>query len=74
MCHRKDICLLEFSDRKMLETELKQISKSLKSPIIQGEHKYFEELRRQLDLYFQGKLKDFDLPLHMIGTEFQKQV
>ena len=70
----KGICLLEFSDRKMLETELKQISKSLKSPIIQGEHKHFEELRRQLDLYFQGRLREFDLPIHMIGTDFQKQV
>lgn len=70
----KGICLLEFSDRKMLETELKQISKTLKAPIIQGEHKHFEELRKQVDLYFQGELKEFNLPIHMVGTDFQKQV
>ena len=29
---------------------------------------------KQLQEYFSGARKDFDLPLHLIGTEFQKQV
>ena len=29
---------------------------------------------KQLKEYFSGERKDFDLPLHLIGTEFQKQV
>jgi O-6-methylguanine DNA methyltransferase len=29
---------------------------------------------RQLKEYFSGKRQDFDLPLHLIGTEFQKLV
>ncbi len=29
---------------------------------------------KQLDMYFLGKLKNFDLPLNPIGTEFQKKV
>ncbi len=37
----RGICLLEFTDRKMLETELKHLTKTLKSPIIQGNNKYF---------------------------------
>ena len=32
------ICMLEFTDRKMLETELKHLSKSLNANIIQGEN------------------------------------
>ena len=68
------ICLLEFSDRKMLETELKHLVTSLKSSIVQGDNKYFKPLTDQLNLYFQGKLQNFDLPLHLIGTSFQKQV
>lgn len=32
------------------------------------------ECIKQLDLYFLGDLKKFDLPLNPIGTEFQKQV
>lgn len=31
----------------------------------------FKEVIRQLDAYFEGKLKDFDLPLVLDGTEFQ---
>ena len=30
--------------------------------------------RQQLDAYFEGDLQYFDLPLHMAGTPFQKQV
>ena len=31
----------------------------------------FKEAIRQLQAYFQGKLKDFDLPLSLQGTQFQ---
>jgi methylated-DNA-[protein]-cysteine S-methyltransferase len=31
----------------------------------------FKEVIRQLQAYFEGKLKDFDLPLALAGTEFQ---
>jgi methylated-DNA-[protein]-cysteine S-methyltransferase len=34
----------------------------------------FPETRRQLDAYFAGELRDFDLPLDMAGTAFQRQV
>jgi methylated-DNA-[protein]-cysteine S-methyltransferase len=33
--------------------------------------KPFKEVVRQLQAYFEGKLKDFDLPLVLEGTEFQ---
>jgi methylated-DNA-[protein]-cysteine S-methyltransferase len=34
----------------------------------------FKEVVRQLEAYFDGKLKDFDLPLVLDGTEFQLRV
>jgi methylated-DNA-[protein]-cysteine S-methyltransferase len=34
----------------------------------------FEEAIRQLQAYFRGELKEFDLPLAMEGTEFQLRV
>ena len=36
--------------------------------------KLFIEARKQLEAYFTGELIEFDLPLAMRGTEFQKQV
>ncbi|MDO4881075.1 MAG: methylated-DNA--[protein]-cysteine S-methyltransferase [Capnocytophaga sp.] len=68
------ICLLEFSDGKGLETELKQIEKSLKAKIKDGENPLFAILETELNLYFQGKLKQFSVPLQPIGTDFQKKV
>ncbi|MEU1038823.1 methylated-DNA--[protein]-cysteine S-methyltransferase [Streptomyces sp. NPDC005551] len=34
----------------------------------------FAETRAQLDAYFAGESKDFDLPLHLDGTPFQRSV
>lgn len=34
----------------------------------------FQTARRWLDLYFSGKIPDFTVPLHLIGTAFQKKV
>lgn len=68
------ICLLEFTDRKMLETELKSIAKLLNATIIQGDNKYFDILEKQLNEYFTGQRSTFDVPLHTPGTHFQNKV
>ena len=36
--------------------------------------KPFAAVRQQLEEYFTGERKDFDLPLHLSGTDFQVQV
>jgi methylated-DNA-[protein]-cysteine S-methyltransferase len=43
-------------------------------PAPRGEDKILANARRQLDSYFAGKLKAFDLPLAPQGTEFQRRV
>lgn len=68
------ICLLEFTDRKMLETELKSIAKLLNANIIQGANQHFDLLKQQLEEYFEGKRKTFSVPLFTLGTEFQQSV
>ncbi len=34
----------------------------------------FETAKRWLDVYFSGQEPDFSVPLHLMGTEFQKEV
>ncbi|MBE2273288.1 MAG: bifunctional transcriptional activator/DNA repair protein Ada [Flavobacteriales bacterium] len=68
------ICMLEFSDRKALPTELKEISKYFNANIIQGENPHFKVLEEELEEYFKGKRKDFTVPLSPVGTAFQKNV
>ena len=68
------ICLLEFTDRKMLETELKSLAKQLNANIIQGANAHFEILQQQLAEYFDGKRQVFTVPLYSPGTPFQQTI
>jgi len=68
------ICLLEFSDRRMLSTEYKDLSRYLKTNIEEGESTHFQALRIQLEEYFKGLRKDFSVPLVTPGTPFQQAV
>jgi len=68
------ICLLEFTDRRMLETQLERLKKYLRAELLPGNSPHFAALHEQLQAYFSGKLRAFDLPLALPGTDFQKQV
>jgi len=68
------ICLLEFSDRRMLNTEYKDLSRYFKTTIEEGESHHFISLRKQLTEYFEGSRKEFSVPLSTPGTPFQKAV
>lgn len=70
----KGICMFEFADYKLLELELRQLAASFKAPLVQGENPLFDTLRKQLDEYFNGERREFDIPLDLAGTEFQKEV
>ena len=68
------ICMLEFTDRKILETEFKDLAKSLNATIVQGENPHFKTLEKELSEYFEGNRKNFTVPLSPVGTDFQKSV
>lgn len=68
------ICLLEFTDRPMLETQLQRLHKRLNAKTLPGDSPHFAQLDLQLQEYFQGSRTDFDVPLLTPGTDFQQQV
>jgi len=68
------VCLLEFSDRRMLEAQLKTLRKRLGAPLVPGRNRWLDQLAEQLDEYFAGKRQGFDVPLVIRGTPFQEQV
>jgi AraC family transcriptional regulator of adaptative response/methylated-DNA-[protein]-cysteine methyltransferase len=70
----KGICMFEFADYKLLEQELKQIVDSFKAPLVQGSNPHFDTLKKQIEQYFKGERRDFDIPLDLVGTDFQKHV
>lgn len=68
------ICLLEFVERKMLETEFRDLQKRLDATILAGENEHTLQLKRELKEYFEGNRQTFEVPLHTPGTEFQQAV
>ena len=68
------ICLLEFSDRRMLPTEYKDLTRLLKTTLEDGENRHLKILKKQLKEYFDGIRKEFSIPLVTPGSEFQKTV
>ena len=68
------ICLLEYTDRRMLETNLATMRKRFECAVVPGEHKWLTQLRRELTEYFAGDRREFSLPLATCGTPFQEKV
>jgi len=66
------ICLLEFTDRKMLETEFKDLCRRLDAVILPGENDHLDQVRSELSEYFEGKRRLFTVALHTPGTVFQQ--
>ncbi|MDL2213084.1 methylated-DNA--[protein]-cysteine S-methyltransferase [Bacteroides sp. OttesenSCG-928-N06] len=70
----RGICMFEFADYKLIDLELRQLREQFKVPFVQADNPHFETLRKQLNEYFKGERKEFDIPLDLVGTEFQKAV
>ena len=71
---KQGICLLEFVDRRMLETEFKQLQTQLNMKIIFGENEHIKQAKIEISEYFQGLRTHFTVALHTPGTTFQQTV
>jgi len=63
--------LLEFADRRALESELSIFRKRLRTNVVPGEHPHLDAIRSQLADYFSGRKLEFDIPLAPVGSNFQ---
>ncbi len=68
------VCLLEFSDRRALEVQIRTLRSRFDTAVVPGENKQTRAAERQLKEYFTGKRQSFDLPLDYPGTPFQVTV
>ena len=69
----RGICLLEFTDRRMLPAQLRVVQHRLGMPVVAGRHRHLDQLQVELDEYFDGSRRQFDLPLLAPGSEFQER-
>ncbi len=68
------ICLLEFSDRRMLVAQFDRIQRLFAIPAVPGDSDHLRQLRSELAGYFAGTRRRFTLPLVYPGTEFERKV
>jgi AraC family transcriptional regulator of adaptative response/methylated-DNA-[protein]-cysteine methyltransferase len=70
----RGVCLLEFLDRQAIATELRELRRRFRGPIVLGSNEHVDRLRVELAAYFAGTLRRFEVPLDLGGTTFQRRV
>lgn len=68
------LCLLDFRYRKMRTAIDNRIRSGLNVEFILKDDETLERTRKQLDEYLDGTRTRFDIPILMVGTDFQKAV
>ncbi len=68
------VCLLEFADRRMLETQVERVERTLDARALPGASPHIARLEEELAEYFSGTRRTFTLPLVTAGTPFQESV
>lgn len=68
------LCLADWQLSSKHEQNKARISKTLGLPFVEGKSELLDNTCIQLDEYFLGKRQTFDLPLLMLGTDFQREV
>jgi len=71
---RGKLCFLGFRGREMRGTVDERIKKALNAEFVERDDEILEKTRRQLDQYFKGLRRKFDIPVLMVGTDFQRRV
>jgi methylated-DNA-[protein]-cysteine S-methyltransferase len=71
---RDKLCLLDFRSGEMRRAVDDRIKKGLNAEFVEQDDEILEKTRTQLDEYLKGCRTEFDIPLLMVGTDFQKSV
>ena len=69
-----ELCLCDWNGMSCAERNKRRISKYLNVEFRTGSSSVIEKTKTQLDDYFAGKRKVFNIPLCPFGTDFQLQV
>ncbi|MCX5801677.1 MAG: methylated-DNA--[protein]-cysteine S-methyltransferase [Candidatus Eisenbacteria bacterium] len=68
------VCLLEFTDRRMLEAQFKTLRRLFSCTVIPGKNEHLVRLKDEMAEYFAGSRRRFTVPLVFPGTPFQCRV
>lgn len=69
-----ELCLCDWNEMPCAERNKHRLVKYMNAVFRVETSDVLEQTKKQLDEYFAGTRKTFDIPLHPVGTEFQQQV
>lgn len=69
-----ELCLCDWNEMPCAERNKLRLSRYMKAEFKIETSTILELAKTQLDEYFTGNRKTFDIPLHPVGTDFQKKV
>lgn len=68
------LCLCDWNGMPCAERNMRRISRYINADFKKDSSPVLEQTMRQLDEYFAGNRKEFNIPLQPVGTEFQLRV
>ncbi|XP_041979196.1 methylated-DNA--protein-cysteine methyltransferase, inducible [Aricia agestis] len=68
------LLLVTFEDTKNFEKRFEVIAEECQCKFIEKPNKILESFQSEMKLYFEGKLKSFNVPVRTFGSDFQKEV
>jgi AraC family transcriptional regulator of adaptative response/methylated-DNA-[protein]-cysteine methyltransferase len=68
------VCLLEFTQRRMLEAQFATLRRRFQTAIVPGRNRHLDQLERELQEYFAGRRRAFSVPLKSPGSPFEERV
>jgi len=68
------LCMLDYRYRRMRSAVDNRIKTHLLTDFVEKDDAILQMAKKQLDEYLQSQRKSFDIPLLMLGTDFQKSV
>lgn len=72
--YNERLCLCDWSRRVYQQTVTAKLVRNLRAMVVDEPTAILQKAAKELDEYFEGNRRAFDLPLFMAGTPFQQQV
>lgn len=72
--YKGKLCLADWRYRKMRDAVDERIQKGLQAVYTEENATILEQTKTEINAYFNQELKEFTIPLQLVGTDFQKQV
>lgn len=72
--YQGQLCLCDFRYRKLRARVDQRLQRSLGAEYVEQTDEVIEAAKYQLTQYFMTELREFDLPLLLVGSDFQKSI